>query len=422
MARTALPTRMLVVALCIAAAAAHGAAHENDLARFVPSALTTALQEGASVTLSASTASDGDFIIAAVSNSAPAARGDFISMYLADADPTTTVPLKWTYLVPYFPSYPTLGTANVTFQVYNVRAPVIFYLCKGKTSSPTIIAQSARLTFDASAPVRPRVLPGPAPGKYAIAWQTSAAAAAGAHPTLKWRVGGAPGAPLTSATPATAGFVARADLCGPPANGVGWMDLGATVTAQLSLAGAAGQTVYYAASDDAHAGEEHAFVVPALPSAGAEVFPFRFAAFGDLGRGSFDDGITWSEYGAASKNTSLWLSREQGLNFIQHFGDVRCACAHAGPARGALPLPPLPPPSPYALAHAPRAIHNTCSYAVGYLQTWDEMVWMSSQFAAQVPYLTSYGNHGAAAPSFSFRLPPPYFSFISPLPFPTQPM
>ena len=332
---------MLVLALCIAAAAAHGAAHENDLARFVPSALRVALQDSASVTLSAATATDGDFVIAAVSNSAPAARGDFVAMYLADADPTTTVPLKWTYMVPYFPSYPTLGVANVTFQVYNVRAPVIFYLCKGKTSSPTIIAQSARLTFDASAPVRPRVLPGPAPGHYAIAWQTSAEAAAGAHPTLKWRVGGAPGAPLTSATPATAGLVARADLCGAPANTVGWMDLGATVTAQLSLAGAAGQTVYYAASDDAHAGEEHAFVVPALPSSLPSLFPFKFAAFGDLGRGSFDDGITWSEYGAASKNTSVWLAREQGLNFIQHFGDVRCAgrapCAAAA-------APTLPPP------------------------------------------------------------------------------
>lgn len=313
----------LLSALLLAGAAAHGIGHENDLARFVPSAVRTALQAGASVSLSQSTAADGDFVTATVANPSPAARGDFISMYLADADPTTTVPLKWTYMVPYFPSYPVDGSANVTFQVYNVRAPVVFYLCQGKTSSPTIIAQSVRLTFDAAAPVRPRVLPGPAPGAYAIAWQTSAAAAAGAHPALKWRVGGAPGAPLTSSTPATAGFVAKGDLCGPPANTVGWMDLGATVTAQLELAAAAGETVYYSASDDAHVGEEHSFVVPALPSAAAAVFPFKFVAFGDLGRGSFDDGITWTEYGAASKNTSRWLAKEQGLNFIQHFGDVR---------------------------------------------------------------------------------------------------
>jgi hypothetical protein len=210
---------------------------------------------------------------------------------------------------------------------------VVFYLAKGSTARPTVIATSARLTFDSSAPVRPRVLPGPAPGSYAIAWTTDAAAAPAA--ALKWRVGGAPGSPMTHTTPATAAQVAKADLCGAPANTIGWMDLGATVTAQLpALAqAAAGQAVYYTITDASHTSQEFSFSVPPLPGQGS--YPFTFAAFGDLGRGSFDDGITWKEYGAASKNTSRWLAQEKDVQFIQHFG-VRWA---RWPAARAAPRP-----------------------------------------------------------------------------------
>ena len=315
---------MRCVALLFFAAAAPAAArgsaahaHENDLSRFSPAALTVALQAGASVALSQAAAADGDTITVSVVNPA-FAHGDFIAQYLADADPTTTVPLKWTYLEPYVPSYSVNGTGDVRFQVFNSRAPAVFYLAKGSTARPTIIATSPRLTFDYSAPVRPRVLPGPAPGSYAIAWTTDAAAAPTA--ALAWRVGGAPGAPMTHTTPATAAYVARSDLCGAPANTVGFMDLGAQVTAQLpQLAqAAAGQTVFYAVTDAAHTSQEFSFAVPPLPGQGA--YPFTFAAFGDMGRGSFDDGITWKEYGAASKNTSKWLAQEKDVAFIQHFG------------------------------------------------------------------------------------------------------
>ncbi len=61
-------------------------------------------------------------------------------------------------------------------------------------------------------------------------------------------------------------------------------------------------------------------------------------AFGDLGRGSWDDGVSFYEYGVNSKATAIRLAADvdQGLAaFIHHFGDI--------------------------------------SYAVGYLQTWDEV-------------------------------------------------
>lgn len=314
-----------VLSLFFSIAAAHSQGHENDLARFVPSAFTTALIAAASVSLNVTTGVDGQYVTASVNNPAFKPKGDFIAMYLADVDPTTTVPLKWTYMVPYIPSYPIDGTGNVTFQIYNVRAPIVFYLCTGSTSKPTLIASSPKITFDNDAPVRPRVLPGSKSGDFAIAWTTSESSATSSSPTLKYRVGGTPGSPLPNSVPATPGYVRKADLCGAPANTVGWMDLGATVTAQLPglAATAAGKTVFYALTDSTHTSEEFSFVVPPLPGQGT--YPFTFVAFGDLGRGSFDDGVTWSEYGGASKNTSFWLAKETSASFVTHFGDVSYA-------------------------------------------------------------------------------------------------
>jgi hypothetical protein len=68
----------------------------------------------------------------------------------------------------------------------------------------------------------------------------------------------------------------------------------------------AGQTIHYALVDSSgRSSADFSFVVPPLPGSAPAAYPFYFAAFGDLGRGSFDDGITWSEYGQASRSTVL---------------------------------------------------------------------------------------------------------------------
>ena len=106
--------------------------------------------------------------------------------------------------------------------------------------------------------------------------------------------------------------------------------------------------------------------MPAQP--GAAAYPYKFAAFGDLGRGSFDDGITWREYGAPAKNASRWLAKETGLLFIHHFGDL--------------------------------------SYACGFLQSWDEYLWMVSPFASSNVYLPGYGNHGWCRAAEAYTVSP----------------
>ena len=334
---------LAAAAAAVSASAAAAAPHkiDNDLEVFVPSAVTARLAAGASIALNVSgPVRDGDFVLVQVDNPAFAQRGDFVAMYLADVDPSETVPLKWTYLLPSFPGYGVDGKANVSFQVYNVRAKVQFHLFSGTTSNPVMLACSVNVSFaDDGAPIRPRVLNGPTPGDFAVAWTTDEASANASAPVLLW---GLAAGNYTNSSAGVASFVRRADLCGSPAVDVGFVDLGATIVAQLPGLGAAfaGMRVHYALADNERTSEDFSFVVPALPGAGG--YPYRFAAFGDLGRGSFDGAITWREYGAPSKNTSVLLAADAAvgdLNFIHHFGDI--------------------------------------SYGCGYLQTWDEYLWMS---------------------------------------------
>lgn len=336
--------------------------HISDLSRINVSAATVQYNAAATLTPNAtSKLIDGEFVGVAINNPG-FKRGDMIAMYLASADFTMTAPLKWTYCEPYLPGYETTGKATAVFQVYNVRAPIMFVLFSGGEKAPVIIVQTPPLTFaDYAAPLHPRVLPGGAPGSYAVAWTTSTAATS---PALKW--GTAAGA-YTNTVPATTATLPVSSLCGPPATTSGFMDLGVTATAQLQGLGAshAGQTIHYALVDSSgRSSADFSFVVPPLPGSAPAAYPFYFAAFGDLGRGSFDDGITWSEYGQASRSTVLYLTGDVAgatpPSFVHHFGDI--------------------------------------SYACGFLQTWDEYLWMVGQFASSVPYLIGVGNHESDYP------------------------
>lgn len=182
------------------------------------------------------------------------------------------------------PPYETTGQANATFQVYLVREPIVFSLFSGGTSAPVLVAQSSPISFvDDAAPVHPRVLPGAAAGDFVVAWTTSVAATT---PTLKW--GTAAGAYPNSVVAVTA-QLPLAKLCGPPATTTGFMDLGVTASAALpGLSGAyAGQRIHYVLADaDGRESADFSFAVPPLSGATAAAYPFRFSAFGDLGRGS----------------------------------------------------------------------------------------------------------------------------------------
>jgi hypothetical protein len=79
------------------------------------------------------------------------------------------------------------------------------------------------------------------------------------------------------------------------------------------------------------------------------------------------------EYGTDSRATALRLADDVAngrASFIHHFGDI--------------------------------------SYAVGFLQTWDEFGWMASQYAAATVYAIGMGNHESDWPdSASWRYATP---------------
>lgn len=165
-------------------------------------------------------------------------------------------------------------------------------------------------------------------GDYVVAWTTSVTAP---NPTLKW--GTSEGSYPHSVVALTA-QLPRAALCGPPATTTGFMDLGVTASAALTgLAPAyTGQRIHYILTDSSgRTSTNFSFVVPQLPG-DATAYPFRFSAFGDLGRGSFDDGVTWNEYGQPARSTAVMLAADAAgptpPAFVHHFGDLSYACGY----------------------------------------------------------------------------------------------
>ena len=215
--RRAAPTPLALtaaLAFLVVGATAHGV-HENDLSKIVASQIRIARSDAAALTLNATLTTDGGYVAVRATNTAYA-RGDWVGLYLASADPTATSPLKWTYCDPYMPGYNTSGTGSANFQVYNVRGPLIFHFFSGGTSKPKLIASSIALPFaDYAEPLHPRVLVGSRPGDYVIAWTTNSSTR---NPRLLW--GSARGA-LTNTVSATMSSIAKGDLCGAPATTTG---------------------------------------------------------------------------------------------------------------------------------------------------------------------------------------------------------
>ncbi|RYG48535.1 hypothetical protein EON67_07510, partial [archaeon] len=200
--------------------------------------------------------------------------------------------------------------------------------------------------------------------------------------------------------------ITRDQMCGAPANTVGWhgmlrtpraparawclrpaahaharacaylcarrADLGLIHSARFTnMTSRAKQRIYYVYGD-ASLGDfanETVFFVPPLP--GDASLPTRLIMFGDLGRGSDDDASTWQEYGRQAKNTTVRIlsddiapmlngSATHMLHGVVHYGDI--------------------------------------SYATGYLSVWDSFLDMWGPVASAVPYITSVGNHESDAP------------------------
>ena len=120
----------------------------------------------------------------------------------------------------------------------------------------------------------------------------------------------------------------RGDMCGYPANGPGWRDLGEIHTASMEgLLSYSGMTLYYVCGDvfTGLYSKEYSFRVPPAPGTQPPGRPTTIALFQDLGYSSLDTAATWGEYSKAPIYTVMALGDEVArgnIDAVFHGGDI----------------------------------------------------------------------------------------------------
>ena len=138
---------------------------------------------------------------------------------------------------------------------------------------------------------------------------------------------------------------------------------------------------------DSVSGWTETFTLQVPPSIGDPTARTVVALFGDMGRGTVDDSMTWHEYGTPAVQTCLQLGDDATngrIDAVFHFGDIRCVCVCVG--------------------ITPRWGFHSCflllydSYATGYASIWDTYLHQIQPFSTKVPYLINLGNHEYDSP------------------------
>lgn len=297
-----------------------------------------------------------DMVTVTYKSDAPSSY-DWIGAYSpADVDITTTVPVKFAWCdedASYFQEH----VSRVTFNLTNLRADVKFYYFTNSLTYPVEVGDSNQLvTFEnINEQLRPRMVPTGDPDVFSLLWSS----ATSTKPVVHW---GTVSGEYTSTAAATTSTIDRSEMCGEPANTIGWRDLGLIHTAKLSgMAGVGGDKIYYMFGDEDSDSwsREYVFFLP--PAAGEQPAnrPTTVVLFDDLGRGSNDMAYTWTEYGRPAYNTTMAVGAEiaaGNIDAVYHGGDI--------------------------------------SYAWGYAAVWDFFLDMLTPMSASVLYLTTVGNHG----------------------------
>lgn len=309
-----------------------------------------------------------DMVYVSYKNSYPE-RGDWIAaysppVYTAEAI-AATVPVKFAWCDEGGLEYDKNGEGTLSFNMTNLRAGINFHVFSGgfrKMTHQNISSQE--VTFkNNNEQLRPRVLATGDPDIYTVVWSSDYTTK---KPVLKWAWTPQGLGTMTEYT-AVADSIRQSDLCGFPANSIGWHDMGQINKANMTgMTGGSNQKIYYMFGDaDTGTWTDKTWEFHIPPKAGEQPpsRPTTMILFDDLGRGSNDDSWTWYHYGAASFNTtkSVGYRVSQGeIDAIYHGGDI--------------------------------------SYAVGYEAVWDFFLSMLTPMSASVLYFTTLGNHEADWP------------------------
>lgn len=307
--------------------------------------------------------SNNDIVLVQCSSNVPA-EGDWIGAYseLFD-DISESAPMKFGFCAED-PGYLLTGHGVLRFNLTNTRAGVIFSFFANGTTHPVQVASTnatSSVTFrNPNEPLRPRVMLTDSPNSLKLLWSS----ASSTTPQLRW--GTRPGQ-YSNTVEATTESITKSSLCGEPASGVGWFDLGllhaATFDNLLPLYSSASGSppqVYYIFGDAAtnDFSTEFTLHLPTLPGQSPAARPTSLVLMADLGRGSLDNTFSWHEYGRPSVNTTssanYWTQRG-GIDGVFHIGDL--------------------------------------AYANGYLAAWDYYLNMISPLASSVVYMPALGNH-----------------------------
>ena len=301
-----------------------------------------------------------DVVTISFQSSSPS-TSDWIGAYSpANINISETVPVKYGYCDDSA-AYLSTGAGELTFNLTNLRADVGFYYFKNGVSKPMLVDISADIVSfeDINEPLRPRVVATGDINVLNLLWSS----ATSTKPVMKWgTVSGVYDREVTAST----STIEKSNVCGSPANTVGWRELGLIHTAAfVGMTDLADQRVYYIFGDAASNtfSDEYVLFVPPIPgmtstTAEGKLRPTRAILYDDLGRGSTDMSYTWNEYGRPSVNTMYAVGAEVlagNVDVVYHGGDI--------------------------------------SYATGYLSVWDFFLDMISPVARSTLYLSTVGNH-----------------------------
>jgi hypothetical protein len=309
----------------------------------------------------------GDSVSVTWANQSVAHGGSFVAWHVpADSFTYGAAPLK----------FQPASDGHLTFRLLNSRQPGRFVLYTGGLRSPVAVAVSQVITPEQpNEPTQIHLDSLGGAGALRVHWVTSNARL----PTVRY--GTSPGE-LTQASLASSRSYTAADLCGEPANGVGYLHPGTLHTAVLT--DVTPGSLFYSVGDSA---------APRDSLAWSPVYEARApppAGGGDV------SALVSADVGTAEVDGSNVLSPEADdpaqRSWFSMLPSLDTAALMAAAVR-------REPGFPRTWANLSLWVHNgDISYALGYAGLWESFM---DQFAVMhvLPYHTAIGNHESNWPS-----------------------
>lgn len=245
--------------------------------------------------------------------------------------------------------YMSTGSASFSFSLLNMHADYIFVLFRNGTQYPSVSAVSNQVTFqNLNEPLQGHLAFTAQPSQIRLSW------AFGYEEIPQYVEWGVKSGNYEFSQHASWSTYSINDVCGPPANTIGWRDPGFLATAVLSNLQPSQTYFYRYGSNESGWSPEASFVsAPKI----AKESGVRIIAFGDMGQTQPDGSLEPSEQPPSLDTTANLINivESSHVDFVLHVGDL--------------------------------------AYANGYQAEWDQFMSQILPISTKVAYMTSGGNH-----------------------------